>query len=57
MTQPAITCGFIGLGSQGAPIAHRIIAAGYPTFAADWEQRALDEAAALAAAQERDGRT
>ena len=26
-----ITCGFIGLGSQGAPIARRIIVAGYPT--------------------------
>jgi 3-hydroxyisobutyrate dehydrogenase-like beta-hydroxyacid dehydrogenase len=24
------TCGFIGLGSQGAPIAERMIAAGYP---------------------------
>jgi hypothetical protein len=32
-------------------------AAGYPTFAADWERRALDEARALTAAQERDGRT
>jgi hypothetical protein len=32
-------------------------AAGYPTFAADWEQRALAEAKALTAAQERDGRT
>jgi 3-hydroxyisobutyrate dehydrogenase len=38
MTQPAITCGFIGLGSQGAPIAHRIIAAGYPTLL--WARRA-----------------
>jgi 3-hydroxyisobutyrate dehydrogenase len=38
MTQPAVTCGFIGLGSQGAPIAHRIIAAGYPTLL--WARRA-----------------
>lgn len=26
-----ISCGFIGLGSQGAPIAHRMIDAGFPT--------------------------
>lgn len=32
-------------------------AAGYPTFAANWEQRAIDEARALEAAQEREGRT
>lgn len=38
MTQPAITCGFVGLGSQGAPIAHRMIAAGYPTVL--WARRA-----------------
>lgn len=28
---PQIRCGFIGLGSQGAPIARRIIDAGFPT--------------------------
>lgn len=38
MTQSAIICGFIGLGSQGAPIAHRIIRAGYPTVL--WARRA-----------------
>jgi hypothetical protein len=32
-------------------------AAGHPVFPADWERRALDESAALTAAQERDGRT
>jgi 3-hydroxyisobutyrate dehydrogenase-like beta-hydroxyacid dehydrogenase len=38
MTQSGITCGFIGLGSQGAPIAHRIIGGGYPTVL--WARRA-----------------
>jgi 3-hydroxyisobutyrate dehydrogenase len=28
---PVRRVGFIGLGSQGAPMAHRIVAAGYPT--------------------------
>lgn len=32
-------------------------AAGFTTFPADWEQRALDEERALEAAQEREGRT
>lgn len=31
-------CGFIGLGSQGAPIARRMIDAGYPTYL--WARRA-----------------
>ena len=31
-------CGFIGLGSQGAPIARRVIDAGYPTIL--WARRA-----------------
>jgi hypothetical protein len=31
--------------------------AGFPTFHADWEQRALDEQRALAQAQEEEGRT
>jgi 3-hydroxyisobutyrate dehydrogenase len=38
MTQSATTCGFIGLGSQGTPIAQRIIAAGFPTVL--WARRA-----------------
>lgn len=33
-----ITCGFIGLGSQGAPMARRMIDAGYPTVL--WARRA-----------------
>lgn len=32
-----ITCGFIGLGSQGAPMARRMIDAGYPTVL--WARR------------------
>jgi hypothetical protein len=32
-------------------------AAGYPTFHADWERRALDEQRALEVAQEDEGRT
>ena len=27
---PLMRVGFIGLGSQGGPMAHRIIGAGYP---------------------------
>jgi 3-hydroxyisobutyrate dehydrogenase len=38
MTHPEIACGFIGLGSQGAPIARRIIDAGYHTVL--WARRA-----------------
>jgi 3-hydroxyisobutyrate dehydrogenase-like beta-hydroxyacid dehydrogenase len=37
MTHSLVTCGFIGLGSQGAPIAHRIIGAHYPTVL--WARR------------------
>jgi 3-hydroxyisobutyrate dehydrogenase len=33
-----VRCGFIGLGSQGAPIARRMILAGYPTVL--WARRA-----------------
>lgn len=33
-----LACGFIGLGSQGAPIARRMIDAGYPTML--WARRA-----------------
>ena len=33
----AITCGFIGLGSQGGPMARRIIDAGFPTVL--WARR------------------
>lgn len=32
------TCGFIGLGSQGAPMARKMIEAGYPTYL--WARRA-----------------
>ena len=32
-----IVCGFIGLGSQGAPIAHRMLDAGFPTVL--WARR------------------
>jgi 3-hydroxyisobutyrate dehydrogenase len=44
-----ITVGFIGLGSQGGPMAARIIAAGYPTLL--WARRAasLEPFAATAA--------
>ena len=40
MTRPrhSAKCGFIGLGSQGAPIAKRMIGAGYPTIL--WARRA-----------------
>lgn len=38
MTPRAIACGFIGLGSQGAPIAQRMIDAGFPTRL--WARRA-----------------
>jgi 3-hydroxyisobutyrate dehydrogenase len=38
MPQSFERCGFIGLGSQGAPIASRMIHAGYPTML--WARRA-----------------
>lgn len=37
-SQDKIRCGFIGLGSQGAPMAARMIAAGFPTVL--WARRA-----------------
>lgn len=37
-TDARITCGFIGLGSQGGPIARRIVDAGYPMML--WARRA-----------------
>ena len=33
----SLSCGFVGLGSQGAPIARRIVAAGYPLLL--WARR------------------
>lgn len=38
MTNPKISCGFIGLGSQGGPMARRIVDAGYPLRL--WARRA-----------------
>ena len=40
-----------------AQVLAAVRAAGFTTFPADWEQRALDEDRALEAAQEREGRT
>lgn len=37
MSMPATVCGFIGLGSQGAPMARRMIDAGYETLL--WARR------------------
>lgn len=40
-----------------ADVLATLAGAGFPTFAATWEQRALDEAAALRSAQRSEGRT
>jgi 3-hydroxyisobutyrate dehydrogenase-like beta-hydroxyacid dehydrogenase len=37
LPEPSIKCGFIGLGSQGAPMARRMIDAGYPVVL--WARR------------------